>query len=147
MSLRNGWRVMAVLAAVAGAVAIVIGVIGFTMNRWTALSAAAAICAVAGLFGVLPRMTAGIRAQPAGWGYGSTLGSMAAPFALAAVVVATAPGPSTRGFEGAIIEGVVIYAFSAGRSSGLCSGHSAMARIRLRQALLRPCRRRYAATR
>lgn len=111
MPFRNGWRVVAVSAALAGAVAIVIGVIGFTMNRWTELSAAAAICAVAGLFGVLPLMTAGIRAQPAGWGYGSTLGSMAAPFALAAVVVATAPGPSTRGFEGAIIEGVVIYAF------------------------------------
>jgi hypothetical protein len=110
-SLRGGWRVVAFWSAVVGAAAIVIGMVGFSLNRWTTLSAAAAVCAVAGLFGVLPLMTAGIRAQSPGWAYGSALGAFVAPWAVAAVVVVTAPGPSTRGFEAAVIPGVVIYAF------------------------------------
>jgi hypothetical protein len=119
LSLGGGWRVVAISVTFVGAVTVVIGAVGFTLNRWIALSAALAVFSVAGMFGALPLMVPSIRAQSLRRGLSLTLGSFAVPWAVAAIVVVTASGPSTRGFEAAVIPGVTIYLFVWGILKGL----------------------------
>jgi hypothetical protein len=110
-SLRGGWRVTAVCAAVAGTAAMAVGAAGFTLDRWMAASAAAAVCSVTGIFGVLRLMVPGIRAQSLGRGMLLMLSPFAAPWALVAVLWAVVPAADSRGLGTAVIPAVTIYVF------------------------------------
>ncbi len=118
-ALPGGWRMVASSAALVGAVAMVAGAAGFTLNRWTAVSAAAAVCAVTGIFGIMRLMGPGVRARRFRWTLVLTLGPLLATWAVIAIIVATAPGPSTRGFEAAVIPAVTIYVFGWSLLKGL----------------------------
>ncbi len=60
-----------------------------------------------------------VRARRFRWTLLLTVGPLLATWAVMAIIVATAPGPSTRGFEGALIAAVTIYVFAWSILKGL----------------------------
>ena len=77
------------------------------------------MCAVTGIFGVMRLMGPGVRARRFRWTLLLTLGPLLAAWAVIAIIVAMAPGPSTRGFEAAVLPAVTIYVFGWSLLKGL----------------------------
>jgi hypothetical protein len=107
-ALTKGWRLVGWCTAGLGGAAVVLGASGFVLNRWTGASAVAVAWSVAGTFGTLRLMTAGVRAQSFRRAISTVLACFAAPWAVAAVV-AVAAGSAVHGLSQAVIPGVVIY--------------------------------------
>jgi hypothetical protein len=105
-------------------VAVVISATGYMLNRWMAISAAAAACVVTGMFAVMPLITPGIRAQQTVRLFWFGGGALLAPWAVGAIAWAMAPASATNGsiaeLGGAI--GVYLFAWTVVKGLMIVSG-------------------------
>lgn len=74
---------------------------------------------VAGIFGLMRLLRPAVRARRFRWTLLLAVGPLLATWAVMAIIAATAPGPSTLGFEGALIPAVTIYVFAWSVLKGL----------------------------